>query len=703
MTEGEVTYSIDAPDRLPFGMLNNDFTYPMEINNELWSSCSQYIYVNCLSYILQENSFLNHHREKFLDKMRKSPSYETYQELLETIEHDINYNWYFCELMKYITSYPDFTVFLGERESEGGDILNDVLMSIKENIKIKEYYKYYSSYLVIKVLEKYLVNDLEDFSKIQRYLLMIDQKIDVINEILHHFDFKNIQKLDIYDFETDVSSNSELRKVLSVSQTHPNILFIYVFKYHLRKFKNRIDSMIDNKIFELFLKYKNKDTESIRNEIYLVNNYKLKEIILDQILMYDEKFKRYIDKDETVRMLLNSKITEQKLLEYENFNFYEVNVKDMKKGLTMDDRQQFASFISSLRMKKNVKNIPDNLEKVKMVLATIAIYRKFNLILPQNQVENYRTHLPKFLVSHLDFRVGVNTDLQFILSMTKGLSLVYDTDDETLSKFVGSLLTKLSISSFSFDYEKKVDIKLLFDDTFMMLWLKNQMNYVSHLVSVISLFFDVSNVKVTNENLRWALEVLSDSREFSSLKTKYEDLPASFLDLDYYFCDVVENKQEFLIMIWNFITCNLQTILKTRNFIRTKTILVKYILRLRQVIQCVENLENNDIACLTFCIINVGNKLKRIQDHFKMSINLESYVEAILKNKKTVYDEVMLPVSSSVNDISQIVSQIFSQNEETLSSSLSQSQIVKIVDRLLTFDEDERRNIYVWLNIFSKS
>ena len=77
-------------------------------------------------------------------------------------------------------------------------------------------------------------------------------------------------------------------------------------------------------------------------------------------------------------------------------------------------------------------------------------------------------------------------------------------------------------------------------------------------------------------------------------------------------------------------------------------------------------------------------------------------MEAILKNKKTVYDDVVLPVSSAVNDISQIVSQIFLQNEGVLLSALTQSQIVKIIDRLMTFDDDDRRNIYVWLNIFSK-
>lgn len=710
------SYTIDAENRLPFGMLNNNFTYPMKINNEIWSNCSQYIYFNCINYILEQNSFLAHHKEKFLDKMRKSPSYESYKDLLEVIVNDINYNSYYSEILKYMTIHPNFTDYLLEKEDEEEGVddsnttLNQVLTSIKDNTKIKEYYKYYPSYIVIKILTRYLKDDLDDFSKIQQYLQLIEKKHDVIPEIIHNYDFKNIQKLDIYDFEAELASNSELKKVLLISESYPNILFIYVFKYNLRLFKNRIDTKIDNKIFELFLRYKNKNSESIRNEIFLVNSTKLKDIILDQVMSYDEKFKRYLDKDETIRILLTSKISPEKLLEYENFNFFELNVQKTLRGVTSDDRQRFKSFVSSLREDNNNKLIyfPENLEKVKEVLATIALHKKFNLVLPQNRVENYRSHLPEFLKSHVVLETDESRkciDLQFTLFMTKGLSLVYDTEDPTLRSLVGPLLSKLCVSTqFNFDlYEKKVEIKNIFEDMFMELWLKNQMNYISHLMAVISIFFDVSNIPVTIENLKYALVVLSDSGDFTKMKTKYEDLPSVFMDMDFYFSDAYDyNKHEFLVMIWNFIVCNIETILKTRNLLRTKTILIKYILRLRQAVQCVENVENNDIACLCFCIINVANKLKKIQEKYKISINLETYVEAILQNKKAVYDDVVLPVSSSVNDISQIVSQIFLQNEGVLVSALTQSQIVKIIDRLMTFDDDDRRNIYVWLNIFSK-
>jgi hypothetical protein len=409
-------------------------------------------------------------------------------------------------------------------------------------------------------------------------------------------------------------------------------------------------------------------------------------------------------------MLLTSKISPEKLLEYENFNFFELNVQKTLRGVTTDDRQRFKSFVLSLREDNKNKLIyfPENLEKVKEVLATIALHKKFNLVLPQNRVENYRSNLPEFLKSHVVLETDESRkciDLQFTLFMTKGLSLVYDTEDPTLQRLVGPLLSKLCVSTqFNFDlYEKKVEIKNIFEDMFMELWLKNQMNYISHLMAVISIFFDVSNIPVTIENLKYALVVLSDSGDFTKMKTKYEDLPSVFMDMDFYFSDAYDyNKQEFLVMIWNFIVCNIETILKTRNLLRTKTILIKYILRLRQAVQCVENVENNDIACLCFCIINVANKLKKIQEKYKISINLETYVEAILQNKKAVYDDVVLPVSSSVNDISQIVSQIFLQNEGVLVSALTQSQIVKIIDRLMTFDDDDRRNIYVWLNIFSK-
>ena len=57
------SYEIDDESTLPFGMLNNDFNFPIIINDETWVNCSQYIYVNCIQYILNHNSILHHHKK----------------------------------------------------------------------------------------------------------------------------------------------------------------------------------------------------------------------------------------------------------------------------------------------------------------------------------------------------------------------------------------------------------------------------------------------------------------------------------------------------------------------------------------------------------------------------------------------------------------------------------------------------------------
>jgi len=720
-------YVIDDENTLPFGMLNNDFNFPFKINNESWSNCSQYIYVNCLLYVLNHNdSYFNHHKEKYIDQMMKSPTYATYSEILKKISNDIRHNFYYKEILSKLMTEKNFDDFLmttvWEVQISDDQILIDVLYSLKNNLTIKQHYNYFPSYIVMKIISQFLSNELEDFSKIQKYLQIIESKknINIIHDIIQDYDFSNTQKLPIYDFEQDVESNKELLKVLELSHSYPNILFIYAFKYHLREFKNRMDMKYRNKVLELFLKYKNKYTESIKKEIYLVNTTKLKDIILEQVLPFDDKFRKYLEKDAPLRQIMNSKISEDKILEYENFNFYEIT-EDKKLNLNkftspemQKTKEDFMNFIQTLNKQYSSLYVPDNLERIKQVLATMAIHKKFNIMLPQSQIDNYSSHLPDFLQKHA---ASINetgssseeeenrkiTDLQFILFMTRGVALKYDTEDTTLANFVGTLLSKLSMtSSFkNFHGKEKGNIKTLFEeDLFMEIWMKKQLQYLSHFISCVSLFLDANHVTVTTEILNETLELFSENKNFSKLKTTYDDLPVSFCELlEYYFSfEEINDKKSFSVMIWNFVTYNIQTILKTRDVFKTKSFLIKNILRLRQFHQCVENSENNDIACYTFAVINVANKLDKLRQKFKIDskINTTAYVEAIILNEKSIDSDVS--VSEPPNDIILIVKQIFTQNETVIKSSLDQNQIVGIVDRIKDVDEKFKINIWVSLN-----
>ena len=722
-------YVIDDENTLPFGMLNNDFNFPFKINNENWSNCSQYIYVNCLLYVLNHNdTYFNHHKEKYIDQMMKSPTYATYSEILKKISNDIRYNFYYKEILSKLMTEKNFDDFLmttvWEVQISDDQILKDVLSSLKNNLTIKQHYNYFPSYIVVKIISHFLSNELEDFSKIQKYLQIIESKknSNIIHDIIQDYDFSNTQKLPIYDFEQDVETNKELLKVLELSHSYPNILFIYAFKYHLREFKNRMDLKYRNKVLELFLKYKNKYTESIKKEIYLVNTTKLKDIILEQVLPFDDKFRKYLEKDAPLRQIMNSKISEDKILEYENFNFYEIT-EDKKLNLNkftspemQKTKEDFMNFIQTLNKQYSSLYVPDNLERIKQVLATMAIHKKFNIMLPQSQIDNYSSHLPDFLQKHA---VSINetgssdeeednynkktTDLQFILFMTRGVALKYDTEDTTLANFVGTLLSKLSMtSSFkNFHGKEKGNIKTLFEeDLFMEIWMKKQLQYLSHFISCVSLFLDANHVTVTTEILNETLELFSENKNFSKLKTTYDDLPVSFCELlEYYFSfEDINDKKSFSVMIWNFVTYNIQTILKTRDVFKTKSFLIKNILRLRQFHQCVENSENNDIACYTFAVINVANKLDKLREKFKIDskINTTSYVEAIILNEKTIDTDIS--VSEPPNDIVLIVKQIFTQNETVIKSSLDQNQIVGIVDRIKDIDEKFKINIWVSLS-----
>ena len=497
-----------------------------------------------------------------------------------------------------------------------------------------------------------------------------------------------------------------------------------------------MDSKYRNKILELFLRYKNNYTESIKKEIYLVNTTKLKDFILEKVLAVDDKFNKYIEKDVSLREIINAQVSDEKIVEYETFNFYELASKDIhvtissSSGENEDDdddedgrrkkvsmnQKTFMRFIQSLHDGYSSKSLPDNLERIKEVLATMAIYKKFNIPLPENLMDNYSTNLPEFFRSHAE---SINedtkttrgmTDMKFTLYMTRGVVLKYDTEDTTLAHFVGSLLSTLSKTvkqdSFATAYKDKDLKKLLSEDLFMEIWVKKQLQYLSHLISNISLFLDSNGVSVKSDILTNALEHFTENKQFAKGKTSYDDLPASFCELMEYFFNLSEkdqqeefNTQSFSITIWNFVTYNIQTILKTRDVFNTKSFLVKNILRLRQFHQCVENLDNNDIACYTFAVINVANKLDKLREKHKIDpkISIFAYVEAILLNEKMTDSDVSTNEASS-SDITAIVHQIFTQNESVIKSTLDENDIVRLVDRIKDTEDKFKINIWVSLN-----
>jgi len=492
-----------------------------------------------------------------------------------------------------------------------------------------------------------------------------------------------------------------------------------------------MDSKYRNKILELFLRYKNNYTESIKKEIYLVNTTKLKDFILEKVLAVDDKFNKYIEKDVNLREIINAQVSDEKIVEYETFNFYELAPKDIHITLSShennnDDEKEdgkkpnmnqrtFIKFIQSLYDGYSSKSLPDNLERIKEVLATMAIYKKFNIPLPENLMNNYSTNLPEFLKTHVE-SINEETkttrgmmDMKFSLYMARGVVLKYDTEDTTLAHFVGSLLSTLSKTlkqdSFATVYKDKDLKKLLSEDLFMEIWVKKQLQYLSHLIHNISLFLDSNSVPVTSAMLTDALEDFTENKQFSKSKTSYDDLPASFCEFMEYFFNLSEKDQQefdtqsFSIMIWNFVTLNLQTILKTRDVFNTKSFLVKNILRLRQFHQCVEDLNNNDIACYTFAVINVANKLDTLREKHKIDpkISICSYVEAILLNEKMMDSDVSTNEASS-SDIVAIVHQIFTQNESVIKSTLDEKDIVRLVDRIKDIEDKFKINIWVSLN-----
>ena len=726
------SYVIDDENMLPFGMLNNNFDFEFKLGEENWSNCSQYIYVNALKYVLNYNTFFNYRKDKYIEKINKSPTYSTYMELLETISNDIKYNFYYSDILSKLLSEKGFDDFMtmSFKEQKYDDILSNVLESIKINLTIKQDYNFYPSYIVIKIITQFLLDELEDFTKIQQYLQIIENKksSNIIHDIIKDYDFVKLQKLPVYDFEYEIQTNKELLKVLELSHCYPNILFIYAFKYNLRHFKNRMEFKYRNKIFELFLKYKNKYTESIKKEIYLVHNRKLKDIILEQVLKFDDKFRKYIDKDAPLRQIISSKISDDKIVDYENFNFFDINDNSKVILLTKSNpinkassvNSDFFNYLKNLELSfENQQIYPANLERVKQVLATIAIHKKFDIPLPQNQLDNYNSNLPVFLKNHVsNFNQSIegedekikSEDMKFVLYLTRGINLQYQTDDSTLSSFVGQLLTNLAMTSSSLlkpnDTTKgKANINtLLQDDLFMKIWIRRQLQYMSHFLASVTLFLDINSISLNSEAYVEILKIFSDNINFNKLKTIYDEVPIYFCELLEYYFDLSHlEKKSFSVLMWNFTTFNLQNILKTRDVIKTKSFIIKSILRLRQFHQCVENPDNNDIACYAFAIINVANKFEKLIKQFNIArpTNVDKFVQAVILNTKTidvssVSDDV--DDSSDSKDVGKIVEQIFVQNVNVIKSYISQKQIVDLINTSIK-NEEQKYKINMWVSL----
>lgn len=714
-------YVIDEQDVLPFGILNNNFNFNLVINNETWRNCSQYIYINCLVYILNHISLLSHREEKYISIIRKCPTYETYNQILDMISNDSKYNFLYSSILAKLNTPQFDSYILNCNMSSYSTTLQSVVTSVRGNLLIKKHYNLYPSFLVTKIIKEFLLNDLEDFTRIQQYLHQIESKNNILHDIIQQYGFNKVQTLHIYDFEFEVETNKELLQVLELADKYPNILFIYAFKYNLRNFKNRMEVKYRNKILELFLKYKNKYTESIKKEIYIVHNRKLKDIIVDQVLTYDDKFRKYVEKDAPLRQITSSMISEEKLHDYENFNFFDIDhITSNNTPKTPTMTNNFSNYLSSLDNSFSTENIlPSNLEKVKMVLATIAIHKKFQIVLPQNQIDNYTNNLPAVLKSHVtNFNQNISevddrlaNDIKCMLFFIRGIPLKFKTEDNTLASFIGPLISNLAmVSPFrphdSSMYRDKPNINyLLENDLFFNMWVKRQLQYTSNLISCLSLFLEINSVSIDQNVITDILTIFSDTAVFTKLKTSYDDVPTSFSELiEYYFTtDNLDDteKKSFVVLIWNFVTYNLQIILKTRDTLKAKQFIIKNILRLRSFHQCVENQDNNDIACYTFAAINVGNKMKKLMERYNINLksnNIEKYVEAvILNNKQPFYDDAAVEDEEG-KDIKKIVNEIFTQNETVIKSYLSHEQITKLINTSL-LHEELKYKINMWVTL----
>jgi len=343
-----MTIEIWNPKEMPFGSLSNGATYIMKIENETYTTVTNYIYSNLLNN-KEYFGILKHLNTKdvyeYLNRYDKDYINSTILKSLKEATVQKFKNKELEEILLTTENYP--IVFISDdnlmgsgREGFGKNFVGKILMDIRNSIMTKKgekEKKLYEAYTALEVLEKTMLeegNDLSNFSGLNQkeiiekhiYMKGIErakiQKIDLskssYQEIINKYRYilREPSKNIINTLSQGGEENLKLLQILEASIKRPHILFLYVKKKYISGLRFTQLKKIKDTIFDIYVhnvletRYpelpKNKYNEAMDKE-FNINAIEY-DVLKDQI--YELYKKKVLNEHvmEKIKMSVNFKV-----------------------------------------------------------------------------------------------------------------------------------------------------------------------------------------------------------------------------------------------------------------------------------------------------------------------------------------------------------------------------------------------------------
>jgi len=284
-----MTIELFNPTDIPFGELSNNATYVMNIDKEIWTSVTKFIYSNMINNFvyrgLLKKSELKNIYEEYLKYLKKNSE----DIITKSLDEALRVKFENPQVLEILLRTDDADIlYISNNEllgvgsnNTGSNILGKYLMQIRDQIKntkirdqkiVEEQTQLYKAFIIYKLLLKDMMNDGDDLSeylyaqdpaKIFQYYI-IRNLDDIINIYLKKHPSVNRESIyntienDKYGknfFLETYADDPELMPILKISILNPVVIIFYLRKMNLKTVRSKSEYILLNKVFNLYVRY----------------------------------------------------------------------------------------------------------------------------------------------------------------------------------------------------------------------------------------------------------------------------------------------------------------------------------------------------------------------------------------------------------------------------------------------------------------
>ena len=604
---------ISDPDLLPFCFLHNHFNIKMIVDNENWNSVTQYIYTNLIPKEFPE----------YRELIKTCPVKDTYRLFLHYSE--IIYNKTIIELLQNLLEeryknqeYADYLLntgtarlvyehfnddFLGVGVSGNGlNILGKILHNIRFKLHQKNAESLYNVYICYKILENVMLNG--DDLRFYQFNDNIDTN-KYFEEIIKTYGVENVKTKLLINY--DDLNDKELNYILRKAHINIGVLFSYVIKKNIKTYQIKVADKIKNKIFDEYKIYllKNLTEEEkiqMENEFNYINIDEMKSIIV-QLSIDNYLPKDLMDKFEQDIIA----VSDAEVKKYENLNIDDMEPKNIKKDVNLSDFK-FSDEDQYLTIRDESSN--------PIILYLQKMLTDFLPDSPYVNMDKYIKAKEQLAMKILNVKYGFtleNNDLQYILSLTKDLDVIFENDDVNLGyildenygeNFVGTYIMTHNQKT-QYNNENDNDIEYLVENSvIMMKWIENQAIFLCSIIYNLKSDSADSIIKIINV-------MFPSGFLFDNLFKHNIRKPNFFISI---LAIYNLNDDEIVDLLWNYIIFNINLM---NTDIKSTLCKMQYILSSEPVYK---KIINKNIDHILYAIVNVINKIKKLKLKIDMNI-----------------------------------------------------------------------------------